>query len=61
MDTFSNYVEIPIVGILPIKFEDNTWLTKITKGKDIVYLVNMGSYTSDFIDFKMTVNDSIVR
>jgi hypothetical protein len=32
VDTFSSFVEIPIVGILPTKFEDNTWLTKISKG-----------------------------
>jgi hypothetical protein len=30
---YNDYMEIPIVGILPIKFDDNVWLSKITKGK----------------------------
>lgn len=29
---FNDFMEIPIVGILPIKLDDNVWLNKITKG-----------------------------
>jgi hypothetical protein len=32
-ETFSNHAEIPLIGILPIKFEDSMWLSKISKGK----------------------------
>jgi hypothetical protein len=28
---FTNYCEIPIIGILPIKFDENIWLKKISK------------------------------
>lgn len=30
---FTNYCEIPIIGILPIKFDENIWLKKISKSK----------------------------
>ncbi len=30
---FTNYCEIPIIGILPIKFDENLWLKKIAKSK----------------------------
>jgi hypothetical protein len=30
---YNNYLEIPIIGILPVKFEDTTWLSKISKSK----------------------------
>jgi len=28
---FTNYCEIPIIGVLPIKFDENIWLRKISK------------------------------
>jgi len=28
---FSDYLEIPIVGILPVKFDDSVWLHRISK------------------------------
>lgn len=30
---YNNYLEIPIIGILPVKFDDNLWLSKISKSK----------------------------
>jgi hypothetical protein len=35
-DQFNNYEEIPIVGILPIKFEDGLWLTRISKSNSYI-------------------------
>ena len=36
---YNNYMEIPIVGILPVKFDDNTWLGKISKSKLFINLI----------------------
>lgn len=33
---FTNYCEIPIIGILPIKFDENLWLKKISKSNFIL-------------------------
>ncbi len=33
MRDFTNYYEIPIIGILPIKFDENLWFRKISKCK----------------------------
>lgn len=33
---FTNYFEIPIIGILPIKFDENIWLKKISKSKILI-------------------------
>ena len=37
---FTNYCEIPIVGILPIKFDENLWLKKISKSK-LIFSLNL--------------------
>jgi hypothetical protein len=39
---YNNYAEIPIIGILPIKFEEGLWLKKISKG--ILYLIMFREY-----------------
>lgn len=51
---YNGYYEIPIIGILPIKFNEELWLRKIKK-------VNLGSlyYHREYIDFKMALDDSI--
>lgn len=52
---YNNYYEIPLIGILPIKIDENLWLKKIRR-------INIGSiFQSDCYDFKMALNDSIVR
>ena len=57
------FLEIPVIGILPVKFDESRWLRKITKGKKSVKLVTFAntSYTSSLIDFKMALNDSVVN
>ena len=53
---YNQYYEIPIIGILPIKFSEELWLRKIKK-------VDFGSlyYHREFMDFKMAVNNSIIN
>lgn len=63
---YNNYSEFPVVGILPLKFEEQLWLQRISKSKIIfLFLVNVpGSlnlnYASEMINFKMALNDSVV-
>lgn len=52
---YDNYFEIPIVGILPLKIEENLWLKAIKKNN-----INIGIYQRDFYNFKMALTDSIV-
>ncbi len=33
---YGKYKDIPIIGILPIKFDENIWLNIINKGKIII-------------------------
>lgn len=53
---YDHYYEIPLIGILPIKIDENLWLRKIRRIN-----MNIGSiFQSDCYDFKMALNDSIV-
>lgn len=52
---YDNYFEIPIVGILPLKIDENLWLNTIKKNN-----INIGVYQREFYNFKMALNDSIV-
>jgi hypothetical protein len=64
MMSFNGYYEIPIIGILPIKFEENLWLKRFTRGKNnLTIFQGLSNYdhTSDIINFRMAVNDSVVR
>lgn len=61
---FTQYSEVPIIGILPIKFDENLWLKNISKCKKNFcknFLVNSFSYNTDAMDFRHTLNDSIVN
>jgi hypothetical protein len=56
---YANYSEIPLIGILPIKLDKNIWLSKISKSKSFIYIVNLYSH-SDRNDYKLSLQDSIV-
>ena len=39
MSEFVNHNEVPIIGVLPTKFDENVWLKKISKSKINFYLL----------------------
>jgi hypothetical protein len=59
-NNYNNYAEIPLIGILPIKFDETVWLNRISKSMFYFNIVNYYN-PSDLIDFKIALNDSIVK
>ena len=39
MSDFVNHNEVPIIGVLPTKFDENVWLKKISKSKKKKFLI----------------------
>jgi hypothetical protein len=70
MSDFTNHNEVPIIGVLPTKYDETIWLKKISKSKIFFYyiltfyfIVNIinFNFSTDMLDFRMTLNDSIVK
>ena len=58
---YKDFLEIPIIGILPLKLEDNIWLTRIIKGKIKLNIDDKNkALSNNIVEFKFLLEKSIV-